>query len=72
MGYSVFRNTETGKRAWVAVNYDIAPRKTSLLSFEGNTQGTVRVYQPYSEAKNLKLPVSLTLPAERLVIVVEE
>ena len=72
VGYSVFRNTKTGKRAWVVVNYDIVPRETSLLSFQGNTQGTVRVYQPYGEAQNLKLPVSLTLPAERLAIVVEE
>ena len=72
VGYSVFRNTKTGKRACVIVNYEDVPRKASLISFQGNEAGAVSAYQPFEEVKSTKLPLSLELPAEGLAVVVEE
>ena len=72
VGYSVFRNAKTGKRACVVVNYEAAPEEASLVRFEGNTSGSVSLYQPYNEVEKRTLPVSLKLPAERFAIIVEE
>ena len=72
VGYSVFRNTRTGKHACVIVNYEDVPRKASLISFQGNEAGAVSAYQPSEEVKSTKLPLSLELPAEGLAVIMEE
>lgn len=66
------RNPKTGKRACVLVNFGETPLETSVLAFDGNEKGDVRIYQPFEECKNAKLPVKVTVPPDRLVIVVEE
>lgn len=70
--YSVFRNPATGKRACVVVNYEDTSEDASLIAFEGNANGSVRIYEPFSEVKSSKLPVSLKMGGERLAIIVEE
>lgn len=70
--YSVFRNASTGKRAAVLVNLGESARKASLLAFMGNQRGRVRIHAPFTETKTGDLPVVVTIPAERFVIVAEE
>ena len=69
--WSVFRNLQTGERAGVLVNLGVIPLEASVVAFEGNNKGEVRIYQPFEETRNTKLPVTVTVPPERLVIVVE-
>jgi hypothetical protein len=69
---SVFRNIQTGKRACVLVNLGVIPLEASVVAFEENNEGKVRIYQPFEECKNANLPVTVMVPPERLVIVVEE
>jgi hypothetical protein len=71
MGYGVFRNTSTGKRACVLVNYDRDPREVSLKSFEGDRSGAVEVNQPFASPSRRKLPVALRIPGERFAVVIE-
>ena len=70
-GYGVFRNTSTGKRACVLVNYDRDPREVSLKSFDGDTSGAVEVHQPFASPSSRKLPVTLRIPGERFAVVIE-
>jgi len=72
IGYSVFRKPADSKRACILVNYAQTPRKATLDAFDGNGDGKIRVYEPYTETKSGKLPLTFNLPAERFIIVVEE
>ena len=72
MRYGVHRNTESGKRAVVAINFDTEPHDLSVMSFEGNTGGSVYIYEPFKERVEGRLPLSLVVPGERLAIVVEK
>lgn len=71
VGYGVFRNTSTGKRACVLVNYDREPHEASVR-FDGNTSGAVEVYQPFADASHRQLPVTVRVPGERFAVVREE
>jgi hypothetical protein len=71
-GYGVFRNPNTGKRACVLVNYDREPRQASLESFDGNSMGAVKLYQPFAGAGSRKLPASVQIAGERFAVIVEE
>jgi hypothetical protein len=68
--YNVHRHPGTGKRACVVVNQGLAPLETRV-AFEGGG-GPVRVYRPFESARAARSPVALTVPGERLAIVVEE
>lgn len=68
---SVHRDPKTAKRAAVAVNFDAEPREVVIRSFERNGAGPVRVYRPFAKAVESRLPVTLVIPAERFVVVVE-
>lgn len=70
--WSIFRNIQTGKRACVLVNLGVAPLEALVVAFEGNSEGEVRIHQPFEDCKNAKLPVTVTVPPEQLVIVVED
>ena len=72
MRYGVHRNTESGQRAVVAINFDTEPHDLSVMSFEGNTGGSVYIYEPFKERVEGRLPLSLVVPGERLAIVVEK
>jgi len=69
---SVFRNIQTGKRAGVLVNLGLTPLEASVVAFEGNNEGEIRIYQPFENCKRANLPVTVTVPPERLAIVVEK
>ena len=70
--YCVYRNPQSGKRAAVLVNFAAAPREVTIRSFSGNPGGPVRLYQPFKEQASGRLPLTIRIPAERFVIVVEE
>jgi len=71
VGWTVFRNVETGKRAAVLANLAGGPLEVAGLTFAGASDGTCRVYQPFEPTRETRLPVSLRIPAERLAFVVE-
>jgi hypothetical protein len=70
--YGVHRNTINGKRAVVVVNFAAEPREITVKSFDGNSNGEVRLYEPFGKPQSGRLPVKLTIPTERFVVVVEE
>jgi len=72
MRYGVHRNTGSGERAVVAVNFDTEPHELCVKSFEGNTNGSVYVYEPFKKREEGRLPLNLAIPGERLAIVVEK
>ena len=55
----MFRNLETGKRACIVTNSDSSPCRRTLLNFEGNTNGRVRVYQPFEDVMEIQLPAEV-------------
>lgn len=69
--FTVHRNRETGKRACVLVNQSEAELEATL-AFDGNPTGSVRVYRPFSAVERQASPVTLSIPGERLALVVEE
>ncbi len=69
--YGVHRNPKTGKRACVLVNHSAEPLETGV-AFEGNDDGRARIFQPFEKVRMQELPAELSIPGERLAIVVEE
>ena len=72
MRYAVHRNTGSGKRAVVAVNFNAEPQNLTVSSFDGNEGGQVYIYEPFKDRVEGKLPLSVPVPGERLAIVVEK
>jgi hypothetical protein len=70
-GYGVFRNS-SGKRACVLVNYDREPREVTVTGFDGNGRGRVKVYQPFADVGEEKLPATVKLAGERFAVVMEQ
>lgn len=69
--YNTHRHPKSGRRACVLVNQGAAPLETTV-TFDGNAQGSARLYQPFAPIQQARLPVTVSIPGERLVIVVEE
>ena len=69
--YKTHRNPATGKRACVLVNHAAGPLKTRV-AFEGNAGGRARIYRPFEKVETRELPAAVSIPPERLVIVVEQ
>jgi hypothetical protein len=69
--YKAHRNARTAKRACVLVNQGAGPLETRV-SFRGNTGGKACIYQPFEEARTQGFPAYVSIPGERLAIVVEE
>ena len=69
--YNTFRNCKTGKRACILTNKSMRDSKERLGGFEGNISGQVRIYTPFKEAVEAKIPVEIEVPAERIVFVME-
>jgi hypothetical protein len=69
--YNTHRNPQTGQRACVLVNQGQTPLEATVR-FDGNQHGSVRLYQPFAPVRQAMLPVTVSVPGERLVIVVEE
>jgi hypothetical protein len=69
--YNTHRHPRTGQRACVLVNLGETPADATV-AFAGNPEGQARLYQPFQPVAGKPLPVRVTLPGERLAIVVEE
>jgi hypothetical protein len=69
--YNVHRNPKTGKRACVVVNQSETPLE-AVVSFTGAEQQTFSIYRPFAAVEAAESPVRLTIPGERLVILVED
>ena len=54
------------------VNYDREPRPVTVAGFDGNGSGGVKVYQPFAEAREGKLPATVKLAGERFAVVIEQ
>ncbi|HEV8634931.1 MAG TPA: DUF6259 domain-containing protein [Chloroflexota bacterium] len=67
--FNTHRNPRTGQRACVLVNQAETPVETTL-SFEG-VSGPLLVYEPFAEVRRATSPAALSVPGERLAIVVE-
>ena len=69
--YNTHRHPSTGKRACVLVNQGMHALET-CVAFEGTTaHQQLRIYRPFEPVSGGASPVSVQVPAERLVIVAE-
>jgi hypothetical protein len=67
--FNTHKHPRTGKRACVLVNQAETPIDTTV-SFEG-ADGPLLIYEPFAEVRRATSPAGLSLPGERLAIVVE-
>ena len=68
--YNTHRNPTTGKRACVITNSGSAAHDITIC-FDGNVEGHVFIYAPFAEKVEKQLPVTVLVPPQRFVIVVE-
>jgi hypothetical protein len=69
--YNVHRNPKTGKRACVVVNQGEAPRQAQV-TFDGAKGATLSIYRPFTNVESSSNPATVTIPGERLAILVEQ
>jgi len=73
--YNVHRNPKTGKRACVVVNQGNMPLQ-AIVAFTSAAVDTkhspLAIYRPFAEVEACDGPVTLTIPGERLAILVEQ
>ena len=70
--WSIFRAPESGKRAGVLVNLGGIPLTASDVAFEDDAGYTATVRQPFMQAAVSRFPLALTIPPERIAIIVED
>ena len=68
--WSHFRDTRSGRRGLILANLGRAPLEAEEITLEP-APGRVRLYQPFSAVKEITLPISLTIPAERVLLLIE-
>jgi hypothetical protein len=68
--YNTHRNPQTGARACILVNFGGEPVQAGV-AFDGKPGGAVKIYRPFEEVVEARTPVTVTIPPERPVIVVE-
>ena len=69
--YNVFRGIKTGKRVCILTNSGIQDRSQEIQAFGGKGAGRVRVHVPFQASRDVALPATITVPAERIVFVEE-
>jgi hypothetical protein len=69
--YAVHRNRVTGKRACVVLNLSDA-EADATVRFAEPSSTRAQIVRPFDSPRSGISPISLTIPAERLAIVVEE
>ena len=70
---TAFRDLHSGKRAVILANFSQSDLKVSRIGFKGDKKsGSFRLYQPFQKPKDQKNTDTITIPAERLAIVVEK
>ena len=69
--YNVYQNLKSNKRVCILTNSGSEEQSQVIQAFTGHTGGRVRIHTPFCEAKEATLPVSVPLPAERIVFIEE-
>jgi hypothetical protein len=69
--WTVFRDPNTGRRAAIIANMGAEPLEVTGMHFTDKPAQTCRLYQAFSKAQDITTPASITIPAERVVFVVE-
>ena len=69
--YNVFRSITTGKRVCILTNATMQPKKQPIAGFEASPGGNARIHTPFQDAKLVKLPAEIEVPAEGIVFVEE-
>ena len=69
--FRVHQNAETGRRACVLMS-DASTAQQATVAFEGNADGPCLVYRPFEKPEPARLPVELSIPSERVVVVLED
>ena len=69
--YNVFRNLSTGKHVCILTNATMQPKKQVVEAFEANRSGESRIHTLFQEAKVVKLPAEIEIPAEQIIFVEE-
>ena len=70
--WTVFQDVETGRRAAVLANFGRTELVASAVTFDDRAGGGCRVHQPFEETRSAALPLTLTVAAERVAVIVEE
>ena len=69
--WTVFRNPDSGQRAIVVANLGTSELEAKRISYSDNTKGACHIYEPFHATRSAEFPVTLTLPPERLSVIVE-
>lgn len=70
--WSLFRDPRSGRRAMVLANLGAAPLDAKDVAFAEGGGRACRIHQAGSPARNTAMPATLTIPAERVVILAED
>ena len=69
--YNVFRNRENGRRVCVMTESSREAGRVSFLGFEGQGGRRARLHAPFERTRQVRLPVAVEVPAERIVFLEE-
>jgi len=67
---NTFRNPGTGRRACILTNSRLEEKRVTF-AFDGPAAGAARIRAPFAESREVTLPASIAIPAERIVFVEE-
>jgi len=68
--YNTHRSPETGRRACVLVNQSRGSAD-AVVTFDNSAQARVRIHRPFEDVVEGEAPAAVSIPGERLAIVVE-
>jgi hypothetical protein len=69
--YNVFRSLKSGRRVCILTNSGMEDQRQAIRAFGGNAGGSVRIHVPFACPCDAAVPLSVTVPAERIVFVEE-
>ncbi len=69
--HNVFRNVSTGKRVCIFTNAKMTAQMQTIRGFESSRSDKVRIHVPFQDAKVVKVPAEIEIPAERIVFIEE-
>jgi len=70
--WTVFGDPRTGRRAIVLANLGRRPLRARQVALANPRHRSCRVFQPFRPTRIARLPLDLTIPAERVAVVAEE
>ncbi|NJD04289.1 MAG: hypothetical protein FIA99_17220 [Ruminiclostridium sp.] len=68
--FNTHLNPQNGERACVLVNFGDCAHEVTV-NFDGKTDGSACLYEPYKEAKKMSIPATFTIPVKRFVVLKE-